>query len=168
MTVAHWLVKQEPSSYSWTDLEHDGETEWDGVHNALALRHLRAMSVGDLAVFYHSGSERACVGILRVSRGPRPDPKDARGSWTVTVRPVRALLRPVTLREIRNDPRFAGFDLLRFSRLSVLPVRPEHWSRLLALERTAGPSEGGAKGARAGPGKASASPRGGRAARRTR
>ena len=165
--VAHWLVKQEPSTYSWVNLEVDGETEWDGVHNALALRHLRTMAPGDLALFYHSGSERACVGILRVVRGPRPDPNDPRGSWTVRVRPVRPLQRPVTLAEIRNDSRFAGFDLLRISRLSVMPVSDNHWALLLLHERKSAPSVGGtAMGARSGRGKTSGTPPRERAARR--
>jgi predicted RNA-binding protein with PUA-like domain len=135
--VAYWLVKQEPTAYSWNHLEEEGETEWNGVHNALALRHLRGMRVGDLALFYHSGDERACVGILRVVRGPTPDPDDTRGSWTVRVRPVRKLRRPVPLAEIRDDPRFAGFDLLRISRLSVMPVSKVHWRALLAHESAA-------------------------------
>jgi predicted RNA-binding protein with PUA-like domain len=129
--VAHWLVKQEPSSYSWGNLVRDGRTRWDGVHNALALQHLRRMAVGDEAVFYHSGSERACVGILRVASSPRPDPNDARGSWFVEVTPVRALARPVTLAEIREDPAFEGIALLRISRLSVMPIPETAWLRIL-------------------------------------
>ena len=136
--AAFWLVKQEPTTYSWSDLERDGETEWDGVHNALALRHLRGMAVGDLALFYHSGSERACVGILRIVRGPRPDPTDHRGSWTVRVRPVRRLARPISLTELRADPAFAQFDLVRISRLSVMPVSADRWKRL--MERETAPS----------------------------
>jgi len=156
--VAYWLVKQEPTAYSWTHLEEEGETEWNGVHNALALRHLRAMRVGDLAIFYHSGDERACVGVLRVVRGPIPDPDDTRGSWTVRVRPVRKLRRPVSLAEIRDDPTFAGFDLLRISRLSVMPVSQVHWRALLALERPAARGGRGPTEAPSGRGKASVSP----------
>lgn len=156
--VAHWLVKQEPTSYSWSEFAKEGETEWDGVHNPLALRHLRAMAPGDLALFYHSGDERACVGILRIVRGPRPDPNDTRGSWSVTVRPVRPLRRPVTLAEIRNDPGFAGIDLLRISRLSVMPVSGNHWTRVLAHEDASPtPAREAATGGRNGRGKATAS-----------
>ena len=129
--MAHWLVKQEPSTYSWPRLVKDGRTRWDGVHNALALQHLRRMAVGDEAVFYHSGEERSCVGILRVASEPRPDPKDPRPSWFVEVVPVRPLARPVSLAEIRADPAFAGIELVRNSRLSVMPLPDGAWKRLL-------------------------------------
>ncbi|MGA8275923.1 MAG: EVE domain-containing protein [Thermoplasmata archaeon] len=135
--MAHWLVKQEPTSYSWNRLVHDGLTRWDGVHNALALQHLRRMAVGDEAFFYHSGEERACVGLLRVASVPRPDPADSRGSWFVEVVPVRPLARPVTLAEIRSDPVFEGIALLRNSRLSVMPIPEVAWERV--LERAASP-----------------------------
>ncbi|HLM92062.1 MAG TPA: EVE domain-containing protein [Thermoplasmata archaeon] len=128
--VAHWLVKQEPSSYSYPDLEREGRTRWDGVHNALALQHLRAMRPGDEAYFYHSGEERACVGVLRVTSLPHPDDDDPRRSWWFEVKPVRRLPRPVPLGEIRADPAFAGFELLRMSRLSVLPVPDPMWDRI--------------------------------------
>jgi len=146
--VATWLVKQEPSSYSYSALVREGRTRWDGVHNALALRHLKAMRPGDLALFYHSGDERACVGILRVASAPQPDPQDARGSWFVEVVPDRRLPRPVTLAEIRADPAFAGFELLRISRLSVLPVPPPMWAHLLGLSERppTQPPTGAAKG----------------------
>jgi len=134
--VAHWLVKQEPSTYSWSRLVADGRTRWDGVHNALALQYLRRMAVGDEAVFYHSGEERACVGILRVATQPRPDEADPRASWYVEVTPVRALARPVTLRELREEPTFAGTELLRFSRLSVMPLPERAWKGLLARAST--------------------------------
>jgi predicted RNA-binding protein with PUA-like domain len=147
--MAHWLVKQEPTTYSWSRLVADGQTRWDGVHNALALQHLRRMAVGDEAVFYHSGDERACVGILRITTEARPDPKDPRPSWFVEVAPVRPLERPVTLAELRDDPTFAGTELLRFSRLSVMPLPDRAWKGLLAraarpARRTA-PLTGGTK-----------------------
>jgi len=166
--VSHWLVKQEPTSYSWKDLERDRETEWDGVHNALALRHLRSMVVGDLGLFYHSGGERACFGILKVVRGPRPDPSDERGSWTVRVRAVRRLARPVSLAEIRLDRAFGDFDLLRNSRLSVMPVTPDRWARLLALESAAPRTSGPVRAGRTGRATANASQPRARAAGRTR
>jgi predicted RNA-binding protein with PUA-like domain len=134
--VARWLLKEEPSHYSYADLERDGRTEWSGVHNALALRHLKSMKVGDEGIYYHSGDERACVGLLRIATAPRPDLKDDRGSYLVEVRPWRPLARPVALAEIRADPTFAGFDLLRISRLSVLPVPGPMWTRLLRLAAT--------------------------------
>jgi predicted RNA-binding protein with PUA-like domain len=137
--VAHWLVKQEPSSYSWAHLVRDGRTRWDGVHNALALQHLRRMAVGDEALFYHSGAERACVGILRIASEPQPDPDDARGSWFVEVTPVRPLAHPVTLSEIRGDPMFKGLALLRISRLSVMPIPKPSWDRILERARSADP-----------------------------
>ena len=166
--MSKWLVKEEPSHYSWADLERDGRTEWDGVHNALALRHLKSMAPGDEAIFYHSGDERSCVGIVGVVSAPRPDLADPRGSWSVEVRPLRALARPVPLSVIRADPRFEGFDLVRISRLSVLPVPEPMWRRILALgaaeRRTAtGPTAGST-----GPAKASGSSRSAPARRRRR
>lgn len=132
--MAHWLVKEEPDHYAWADLARDGRTEWDGVHNALALRHLQAMHAGDRALFYHTGGERACVGIVEVTSEPHPDRHDVRGSWSVEVRPVRALRRPIPLSEVKADPALAGFDLVRLGRLSVLPVTDDQWDRLLAHE----------------------------------
>jgi predicted RNA-binding protein with PUA-like domain len=131
--MARWLVKQEPSTYSWTDLVRDGRTRWDGVHNALALQHLRKMALGEEALFYHSGTERACVGILRIAAPAVPDPDDARGSWYVEVTPVRPLARPVPLSEIRADPAFRDTELVRFSRLSVMPFPERAWTRLMGL-----------------------------------
>jgi len=134
--VAHWLVKQEPTSYPYQKLERDGATEWDGVHNALALRHLRAMRPGDEALFYHSGDERQVVGILRVAGEPHPDPNDPRGSWSVRVEAVRPLERGVPLAELRELPGLDGLALLRISRLSVMPVSDEHWEIIVGRERT--------------------------------
>ena len=131
--MAHWLLKEEPKHYAWSDLVRDGRTRWNGVHNALALRHLRAMRPGDTAFYYHSGSERAVVGIVRVVTAPRPDPDDPRGSVTLDVEPVRPLKRPVSLAELRDNPAFSGFLLLRLPRLSVVPVATETWDRLLEL-----------------------------------
>ena len=149
--MRYWLVKQEPSVYSFGDLERDGETEWNGVHNPTALLHLRAMRVGDLAIFYHSGDERAAVGVLEIVRSAQPDRSDPRPSWTVRVRAVRRLRSPVELAAIRSDPAFAGFDLLRISRLSVLPVSEAHWKRLMSLAEGAKvesyrPATAGARG----------------------
>jgi predicted RNA-binding protein with PUA-like domain len=124
-------MKSEPGSYGWDDLVRDGETEWDGVRNPAARLHLKAMKIGDQAFFYHSGEQRAVVGILRISREARPDPKD--GDWvSVAVEPVRALA-PISLKAIKAEPRLAAMELIRQSRLSVAPVRDEEWSLILEL-----------------------------------
>lgn len=131
--MARWLIKSEPESYAWDDLIRDGRTEWDGVRNNAARLHLRAMKVGDEAFFYRSLINPAVVGIVRVSRGPAPDPKDA--DWvSVEVEPVRALERPVTLKAIKAEPSLAAMELIRQSRLSVAPVRDAEWARVLELE----------------------------------
>ena len=130
--MAHWLMKSEPGSYSWSDLVRDGATEWDGVRNPAARLHLKAMKRGDEAFFYHSGDERAVIGIMRVSREAEPDPKDP--NWvSVAVGPVRPLARPVTLKEIKAEPKLAKIELVRQSRLSVSPVRDEEWEDILEL-----------------------------------
>jgi predicted RNA-binding protein with PUA-like domain len=130
--VAHWLMKSEPDSYGWSDLMRDGGTEWDGVRNNAARLHLRAMKEGDKAFFYHSMSDKAVVGIMRIVREAQPDPKDA--DWvSVRVEPVKSLARPVTLAEIKAEPRLAKMELIRQSRLSVAPVREEEWKVILEL-----------------------------------
>ncbi len=134
--MARWLMKSEPGSYSWDELVRDGGTEWDGVRNNAARLHLKAMKSGELAFFYHSGEQRSIVGIMRIAREARPDPKD--GDWvSVAVEPVRAL-GPVTLKTIKADPRLAGMELIRQSRLSVAPVRDEEWAAVLELAGDAG------------------------------
>lgn len=137
--MAYWLAKSEPGTYSYSDLERDGRTEWSGVHNASALLHLRRMRPGDELLFYHSGAARAAVGIARVTSAPHPDPNDDRGSWSVEVRPVRALRGPIALADLRGDPTLSGLLLLRISRLSVMPVSPAHWKRVLSYEPPAAP-----------------------------
>lgn len=118
-----WLVKTEPNEYSYADLERDGDAEWDGVTNALAQRHLRAMQVGDTCVVYHSGGERAAIGLARVVRAPYPDPTDPAGKrvW-VDLRAERRFARPVPLASLKADPGFAASMLVRQSRLSVVPL----------------------------------------------
>jgi predicted RNA-binding protein with PUA-like domain len=134
--MARWLIKSEPESYSWDDLVRDSRTEWDGVRNNAARLHLRAMKQGDEAFFYRSLVEPAVVGIVRISRGPGPDPKDPK--WvSVEVEPVRALQRPVTLRAIKAESSLAAMELIRQSRLSVAPVRDEEWSKILDMENCA-------------------------------
>jgi predicted RNA-binding protein with PUA-like domain len=132
--MAYWLMKSEPGSYSWDDLVRDGATEWDGVRNPAARLHLNAMKGGDEAFFYHSGAERAVVGIMRIVRAAKPDPKDP--NWvSVAVEPLQPVAPPVTLKEIKADSRLAKMELIRQSRLSVSPVRDEEWAAILALSR---------------------------------
>ena len=130
--MAHWLMKSEPGSYSWADLVRDGDTDWDGVRNNAARLHLRAMKPGDQAFFYHSGDERAVVGITTVTGPAQPDGAD--GSWVkVPVRPVKPLAKPVTLAAIKAEPRLATMELIRQSRLSVSPVRDDEWATILTM-----------------------------------
>jgi len=132
--MAHWLMKSEPGSYSWQDLVRDRYTEWDGVRNYAARLHLKAMKRGDEAFFYHSMDERSVIGIMRIVREAAPDPKDA--DWvSVKVEPVRPLQRPVTLKEIKAEPRLAKMELIRQSRLSVAPVRDEEWTLIVEMGR---------------------------------
>lgn len=130
--MAHWLMKSEPESYGWSDLVRDGGTEWDGVRNNAARLHLRAMKAGDEAFFYHSMSDKAVVGIIRITRAAQPDPRDP--DWvSVRVEPVRPLERPVTLAEIKAEPRLAKMELIRQSRLSVAPVTEAEWKVVLEM-----------------------------------
>lgn len=134
--MAHWLMKSEPESYSWQDLVRDGGTEWDGVRNAAARLHLKAMKVGDEALFYHSGKDKAAVGIMRITRAGAPDPKDA--DWvSVAVEPVRPLAHPVTLKAMKAEPRLAKLEMLRQSRLSVSPVGEAEWAAIMEMAETA-------------------------------
>ena len=130
--MAYWLMKSEPHSYSWDELVRDGGTEWDGVRNPAARLHLRAMKVGDEGLFYHSGDDKAAVGIMRITREGAPDPKDP--NWvSVAVAPVRPLGKPVTLKAMKAEPRLARLEMIRQSRLSVSPVRDEEWAVLLEM-----------------------------------
>jgi predicted RNA-binding protein with PUA-like domain len=132
--MARWLMKSEPESYSWADLVRDGGTEWDGVRNNAARLHLKAMRQGDEAFFYHSMSDKAVVGIMRVTRGAEPDPKAP--EWVrVQVEPVKPLAKPVTLAEIKAEPALAKMELIRQSRLSVAPVRDEEWAKVLEIAK---------------------------------
>jgi len=132
--MAHWLLKTEPDCYAWDDLARDKGTPWDGVSNALALKHLRTMRKGDLALIYHTGDERAAVGIAEVVSAPYPDPKEGDDRLVVVdLKPRKKLPRPVTLAAIKADPAFEGWDLLRIGRLSVLPVPEAMWARIEEL-----------------------------------
>jgi predicted RNA-binding protein with PUA-like domain len=130
--MAYWLMKSEPSSYSWADLVRDGGTLWDGVRNNAARLHLRAMQAGDEALFYQSMEDRSVVGIMRITGPGQPDGDD--GSWVkVPVEPVRPLANPVTLAAIKAEPKLAKMELIRQSRLSVAPVRKEEWELILEM-----------------------------------
>ena len=130
--MAYWLFKQEPSSYSYTDLEKDGRTAWDGVKNNLALKHLRAVRKGDMALFYHTGEEKQAVGIMEIASDTYTDRKD-KSSVVVDVRPVGRLTKPVTLEQIKGDPAFAKWELVKISRLSVMPVPPVLWQKIMKM-----------------------------------
>jgi predicted RNA-binding protein with PUA-like domain len=134
--MAYWLMKSEPSSYGWDDLVRERAAEWDGVRNPAARLHMKAMQPGDEALFYHSGKDKAAVGIMRVVRAAAPDPNDP--DWvSVAVEPLRSLPHPVALKAIRAEPRLAGLEMLRQSRLSVSPVRGEEWEAILGLSARA-------------------------------
>ena len=129
-----WLVKQEPSSYSWSDLLADGETEWTGVRNYTARNNLRRMRKGDEVLFYHSGVEKAVVGIAKVVRGPYPDSTAKEGDWTaVDLAPSKSLRRSVTLRQIKSAPQLKGIQLIRQSRLSVMPVTAAEFRAIVRM-----------------------------------
>lgn len=124
-----WLVKEEPANYPFAQFMKDGRTVWSGVRNPVAQKHLRAMAVGDQVLYYHTGKEKAVVGIAAVTAAPRPDPADASGTlYVVELTPLRALDRPVTLAEVKAVPEFADFALVRIPRLSVMPVSDAQWA----------------------------------------
>ncbi len=132
--MAYWLLKTEPEEYSYCDLERDGTTVWEGVSNSLALKHLRTMEIGDLALIYHTGKQRRVIGVAQIVSQPYPDPKlDDAKRVVVQVRAVRRVQEPITLTQIKQDGNFEGFDLVRLTRLSVVPVSEPHWQRLLQL-----------------------------------
>jgi predicted RNA-binding protein with PUA-like domain len=129
-----WLVKQEPSSYSWSDFLAEGETSWTGVRNFAARNNLRKMRTGDEVLFYHSGEEKAVVGIAKVTRTAYPDPTAKEGDWsTVDLAAGKPLARPVTLREIKANSRLKGIPLVRQSRLSVMPLAEPEFREILKM-----------------------------------
>jgi predicted RNA-binding protein with PUA-like domain len=134
INVARWLVKTEPGTYSWDDLARDKSTVWDGISNHMALKHVRSMKKGDEVFVYHTGDEKAVVGTASVGSNPYPDPNqnDERIA-VVELRTGRKLARPVTLAEIKADPAFKDFALVRISRLSVMPVPDPMWDRILSM-----------------------------------
>ena len=133
---ARWLFKTEPSTYSYADLARDHRTTWDGVKNALALKHLSSVAKDDEILVYHTGDEKAVVGVAKVTRGAFPDPKQKNARLVVVdLEAVKALPRPVTLAEMRANPKLAGFDLLRLPRLSVMPVSAAQWAVIMEMAR---------------------------------
>jgi len=131
-----WLVKEEPTHYSYDQFVADGSTVWSGVKNPLAQKHLRGMKKGDRVFYYHTGDEKAIIGTAKVTTAAYPDPKDPSGKLSVVeLAPDRKLKRPVTLAEIKQSGRFADFALVRMSRLSVMPVTDEQWSAIEAMAR---------------------------------
>ena len=130
----HWLLKSEPVKYSWDDLVRDGETVWDGVRNNQAAIYLRSMQLDEELLFYHSNEGLAVVGIARVAKTHFIDPSDPMGRFpAVTVAPVRALQRPVTLAAMKAEPRLAGMAMFRQFRLSVAPVTDDEWDVIMAM-----------------------------------
>lgn len=130
--MAHWLFKTEPSQYSYADLVRDKRTVWEGVSSPAALIHLRAIHKGDTVIVYHSGKDKAAVGLAQVTRGPYPDPKlgDAR-RVVVDLKPAAAFPVRVPLAEFRTDAVLKTTELVRISRLSVMPLTPAHHARVL-------------------------------------
>jgi len=132
-----WLVKSEPSAYSWADLLRDKRARWDGVRNFEARNNLRAMKEGDRVFYYHSGEGKEIVGIARVVAEGYPDPTGKDGDWTaVDLVPHKSLTRPVTLAELKADKSFANLALVRKPRISVVPIRPDELERILDLAQT--------------------------------
>ena len=130
----YWLVKQEPGSFSWATLVKAGRTDWTGVRNFQARKHLRGMKKGDLVLFYHSGEEKQIVGLARVEKEAYPDPTADEGDWSaVDIVPVKPLGKPVTLHQIKADKALKDMPLVRQSRLSVSPVTEEQFDRILSM-----------------------------------
>jgi predicted RNA-binding protein with PUA-like domain len=133
----YWLVKSEPEAYSWFDLVKDGRTAWTGVRNFTARINLRTMKAGDRVYFYHSGGEKSVVGLARVTREFYPDPTADEGDWSaVDLAPVKTLAKPVILAVVKADKRLQEMKLVKQSRLSVMPVTEEQFTRLLVLAET--------------------------------
>jgi predicted RNA-binding protein with PUA-like domain len=132
----NWLFKEEPAHYSYDQLARDGQTSWTGVKNPLAQKHLRSIKKGDRIFFYHTGDEKAVIGIAKAAGAAYPDPADTSGKlYAVDVAPVKKLKKPVTLAAIKADTAFATFLLTRVPRLSVMPVSDDEWDRIEGMSR---------------------------------
>ena len=130
--MRHWLLRSEPDAYSWDDLVRDGGTEWNGVRNYTARNFLKEMQPGDRALFYHSNTEKAAVGVMEITRAWQPDGDD--GKWaSVAVKPLDKLAKPVPLDAIKAEPRLKALEMIRQSRLSITPVREDEWAVLLEM-----------------------------------
>ena len=137
LPMQHWLVKQEPEKYPWTQFVKDKGTYWDGVRNYQARNNLRAMKKGDLVMYYHSVSEKAVVGVAKVTREAYPDPTAKEGDWSVVdLKPVKAMAEPVTLERIKADAKLTGIALIKQSRLSVMQLRAREFQRILKIGKT--------------------------------
>ncbi|MFC4352126.1 EVE domain-containing protein [Fodinicurvata halophila] len=135
--MAYWLLKSEPNTWSWDDQVRETRTHWDGVRNYQASNNMKAMQAGDLAFFYHSVNEKRIVGIVRVVKEYYPDHTDESGRFgMVDVEAVKPVQKPVTLAQMKEDPRLEGLALLRQSRLSVVPVSEDHWQIICGLAGT--------------------------------
>ena len=135
--MAYWLIKSEPGAWSWEDQVRDGVAEWDGVRNHQAANNMKAMQPGDRAFFYHSVDEKRIVGIVEVVKTYYPDPSDPSGRFgMVDVKALKPMTRPVTLAEIKAEPRLGDLALVRQSRLSVVPIGPEQWALICAMGET--------------------------------
>ncbi len=135
--MQYWLLKQEPEEYSWADFVQDGRTAWTGVRNFQARNNLRAMKAGDRVLYYHSVAEKQVVGIARVVKTAYPDSTATEGDWSsVDLAPVKPLKKPVTLEAIKADSRLKQIPLVKQSRLSVMPLTPEQFARVLELGET--------------------------------
>ena len=130
----NWLIKEEPTHYSFDDLLRDGRTVWSGVRNPVAQKHLQSMRKGDFIFFYHTGDVKAVVGIAKAAGAPYADPADTSGKFhAIDVVPVKKLKSPVTLAAVKADKAFASFPLVRISRLSVMPVTDDEWRRIESM-----------------------------------
>jgi len=137
MAKSYWLVKGEPSAYSWQNLQHDQEAQWDGVRNFEARNNLRAMKRGDLVLYYHSGEGKEIVGIAKVVKEGYADPTASEGDWcAVDLAPVKALVRPVALATLKADQALADLAVVRKPRISVVSIRPAEFARILELAET--------------------------------
>jgi predicted RNA-binding protein with PUA-like domain len=135
--MAHWLMKSEPGAWSWEDQVREKTTHWDGVRNYQAANNMKAMKIGDQVFFYHSVNEKQVVGIAEVIREYYPDPSDASGRFgMVDIKAVRPMAKPVTLADIKAEPRLSDLALVRQSRLSVLPVSDAEWAVICAMGDT--------------------------------
>jgi predicted RNA-binding protein with PUA-like domain len=137
--MAYWILKTDADVYSYDDLERERRATWDGVTNALALKHIRSMAAGDEAFIYHSNIGKDLVGLARITSAPYPDPKLKDPKIVVVdLEAVRRLSSPVPLSTIKADPAFADLGLVRMSRLSVIPVPEQQWKKLLAMGGASG------------------------------